>query len=155
MYSTDVNYLFYTILTEQVLLYSIFNINRFLRMLLMDYVILCGSNRRKPFTSVISTSNYLEYYQWTMLFYVVRTNERPLNRWFLHPISLINHLKKLKGVIISRKLKNNRQYNGLPFEGQDLNCWPSTWCNTVSCYTQTLWECFFIIVNCRFLNYSC
>ena len=53
MYSTDVNYLFYTILTEQVLLYSIFNINRFLRMLLMDYLILCGS---------ISTSNYLECY---------------------------------------------------------------------------------------------
>jgi hypothetical protein len=62
MYSTDVNYLFYTILTEQVLLYSIFNINRFLRMLLMDYLILCGSNRRKAFKSVICTSNYLEYY---------------------------------------------------------------------------------------------
>ena len=62
MYSTDVNYLFYTILTEQVLLYSIFNINRFLRKLLMDYAILCGSNRRKAFKSVISTSNYLEYY---------------------------------------------------------------------------------------------
>jgi hypothetical protein len=30
--------------------------------------------------------------------------------------------EEAKGVIISRKLKNNRQYNGLPFEGQDLNC---------------------------------
>ena len=124
-YSTDVNYLLYTLLTEQVLLYSIFRINRFLRMLLMDYVILCGSNRK-----------------------------RPLNRWFVHPISFIKYLKKLKGVRISRILKNNRQCNGLPFEGQDLNCWPSTWCNTVSCYTQTVWECFFIIVNCRFFNYS-
>jgi hypothetical protein len=36
MYSTDVNYLFYAILTEEVLLYSIFNINIFLRILLMD-----------------------------------------------------------------------------------------------------------------------
>ena len=62
MYSTDVNYLFYTILTEQVLLYSIFNINRFLRISSMDYVILCGSNRKKAFKSVISTSNYLKYY---------------------------------------------------------------------------------------------
>ena len=59
MYSTDVNYLFYTILTQQVLLYSIFNINRFLRMLLMDYVILCGSNQRKAFKTVIFASNFL------------------------------------------------------------------------------------------------
>ena len=57
-YSTDVNYLFYTILTEQVLLYSIFNINRFLRMLLMDYVISCGSYRRKAIKSVICASNF-------------------------------------------------------------------------------------------------
>jgi hypothetical protein len=58
-YSTDVNYLFYIILTEQVLFYSIFNINRFLGMLLMDYVILCGSNRRRAFKSVICASNFL------------------------------------------------------------------------------------------------
>ena len=58
-YRTDVNDLFYTILTKQVLLYCIFNINRFLRMLLMDYAILCGSNRRKAFKSVICASNFL------------------------------------------------------------------------------------------------
>ena len=58
MYISDVNYLLYTLLTEQVLLYSIFNINRFLRILLMDYVNLCGNNRRKAFKSVIFASNF-------------------------------------------------------------------------------------------------
>jgi hypothetical protein len=57
-YSTDVNYLFYIILSEQVLFYSIFNINRFLRLSLMSYVILCGSNQRKVFKSVICASNF-------------------------------------------------------------------------------------------------
>jgi hypothetical protein len=56
-YRTDVNYLFYIILTEQVLFYSNFNINRFLSMLLMDYVIVCGSNRRKAIKSMICASN--------------------------------------------------------------------------------------------------
>jgi hypothetical protein len=55
---TDVTYLFYIILSEQVLFYSIFNINRFLRLSLMSYVILCGSNRKKAFKSVISPSNF-------------------------------------------------------------------------------------------------
>ena len=57
-YRTDVNYLFYIILTEQILFYNIFNIKRFLRMLLMDYVILCGSNQRKASKSVICASNF-------------------------------------------------------------------------------------------------
>ena len=57
-YRTDVNYLFYIILTEQVLFYSIFNINRFLRMLLMDlfYVV---RTKWKAFKSVICVSNFL------------------------------------------------------------------------------------------------
>jgi hypothetical protein len=48
MYRPNVNYIFYIILTEQVLLYSIFNM----------HVILCGSNRRKTFKSVICASNF-------------------------------------------------------------------------------------------------
>ena len=90
---TDVNYLFYIILTEQVLFNSIFKINRLLSMLLMDYVILCGSNQRKAFTSVICASNFF-------------------NKTF----------EEAKGGNHKFKLKNSRKYNGLPFEGQDLNC---------------------------------